>query len=173
MPQERVPRIRKNLESNRDPYIADQERYGVEQCKECRAVYYNHRWYLPDSLPTEVARKKLKESTPRAVLCPACRKIHDQHPGGVVTLSGSFLETHRDDILNLARNEDTLARNTNPLDRIISIDEDGANSIVIQTTKEKLAQRIGRAIQKAYAGELQIQWPEDGNLARVNWRREA
>jgi hypothetical protein len=34
-----------------------------------------------------------------------------------------------------------------------------------------LAQRIGKAIEKAYRGHLDVQQAEDGRLCRVDWRR--
>ena len=39
-------------------------------------------------------------------------------------------------------------------------------------TNEKLAQKIGRALKKAYDGRVEYKWPEDGKLIRVNWRRD-
>jgi hypothetical protein len=172
LPGERVTRIRKNLEANQDPYLADQERHGVEECKECQAIYLNHRWYLPDMVPEGSLAAKLKDSPPAQVLCPACRKTHDHHPGGVLMLSGSFLAAHRQDILNLIHNENHAAQTVNPLDRVISVEEDGDSSLIVLTTREKLAQRVGRAVHKAYSGCLQVHWPEDGNLARVRWHRD-
>jgi hypothetical protein len=89
----------------------------------------------------------------------------------VVTLRGSFLQTHRGEILKIVRNEERRARETNPLERIMGIrDED--ESVVILTTDEKLAQRIGREIRKAYQGTVSYKWSEDANLVRVNWARD-
>ena len=104
--------------------------------------------------------------------CPACRKIADGFPSGVVTLRGSFLRTHRDEILKIVRNEERRARETNPLERIMAIRE-GDESVEILTTDEKLAQRVGREIRKAYQGTVSFKWSEDANLVRVNWSREA
>jgi hypothetical protein len=90
----------------------------------------------------------------------------------VVTLHGGFLRTHRDEILAIVRNEERRARETNPLERIMAIGEaDG--SVEVLTTDEKLAQRIGREIRKAYQGAVSYRWSEDANLVRVNWSRGA
>lgn len=80
--------------------------------------------------------------------CPACRKIADGFPSGVVTLRGKFLQTHRDEILAIVRNEERRARETNPLERIM-------------------------ATRKAYQGTVSYKWSEDANLVRVDWSREA
>jgi hypothetical protein len=42
----------------------------------------------------------------------------------------------------------------------------------ILTTDEKLAQRIGREIRKAFRGTLAFRWSEDANLLRVTWARD-
>jgi hypothetical protein len=36
----------------------------------------------------------------RAV-CPACKRINDDYPAGVIQLSGSFFGQHKEEILNL------------------------------------------------------------------------
>jgi hypothetical protein len=89
----------------------------------------------------------------------------------VVTLHGKFLQTHRDEILSIVRNEERRARETNPLERIMGI-RDENESVEILTTDEKLAQRIGREIRKAYHGTVSYRWSEDANLLRVNWSRD-
>jgi hypothetical protein len=45
--------------------------------------------------------------------------------------------------------------------------------VEVLTTDEKLAQRIGREIRKAYQGAVSYRWSEDANLVRVNWSRGA
>jgi len=57
-----------------------------------------------------------------------------------------------------------------PLERIIEIkEEDG--KIVVTTTYEHLARRIGEAVHRAYKGDLIIQYPEGWKYARVHWVR--
>ncbi len=43
--------------------------------------------------------------------------------------------------------------------------------LVIETTEEKLAEHLGRAVHKAYQGELQVQRGEDNCICRINWKR--
>jgi hypothetical protein len=54
----------------------------------------------------------------------------------------------------------------------MTIKENGRGSIVISTTNEKLAQRLGRAIKKAFHGKLAYNWSHDNKLVRVDWMRE-
>jgi hypothetical protein len=49
---------------------------------------------------------------------------------------------------------------------------EGDGSVEILTTDEKLAQRVGREVRKAYQGTVTYKWSEDANLVRVNWSRD-
>jgi NMD protein affecting ribosome stability and mRNA decay len=160
------PASRKNVDRTRDPYIPRKGPLAAGVCPDCHAISRKKRWYLDEAEYVFLARTG-------AVLrrCPACRKIADGFPSGVVTLCGKFLQTHRDEILAIVRNEERRARETNPLERIMDI-RDGGGSVEILTTDEKLAQRIGREIRKAYHGAASYKWSEDANLLRVNWTRE-
>jgi NMD protein affecting ribosome stability and mRNA decay len=160
------PASRKNVDRTRDPYIPRKGPLDVGVCPECHAISRKKRWHLDEAEYVLLARTG-------AVVrrCPACRKIADGFPSGVVTLRGKFLQTHRDGILAIVRNEERRARETNPLERIMDI-RDGSESVEILTTDEKLAQRIGREIRKAYHGTASYKWSEDANLLRVNWSRD-
>jgi NMD protein affecting ribosome stability and mRNA decay len=160
------PASRKNVDRTRDPYNPRKGPLEVGVCPECHAISRKKRWYMDEAEYVSLARTG-------AVMrrCPACRKIADGFPSGVVTLRGKFLRTHHDEILTIVRNEEARARETNPLERIMGIrEEDG--SVEILTTDEKLAQRIGREIRKAYHGTVSYKWSEDANLVRVDWARE-
>jgi NMD protein affecting ribosome stability and mRNA decay len=161
------PASRKNVDRTRDPYISRKGSLEVGVCPDCHAISRKKRWYLDEAEYVSLARTG-------AVLrrCPACRKIADGFPSGVVTLRGGFLRTHREEILTIVRKEEHRARETNPLERIMAIRE-GDGSVEILTTDEKLAQRIGREVRKAYQGSVSYKWSEDANLVRVNWSREA
>lgn len=161
-------RIRRNIESYNDPYIDDESLPENSVCKNCGSVYTAERWYLKGQVPVD----KVFHSVACMTTCPACRKQTDRVPGGVVTLKGDFLSDHSEEILNLIRNESVKAQSGNPLERIMDM-QSAAGEMVITTTNEKLAQRIGRAIHKAYSGEIDYKFGEDTKQARVNWRREA
>jgi NMD protein affecting ribosome stability and mRNA decay len=160
------PASRKNVDRTRDPYLPRKGPLEVGVCPDCHAINRKKRWYLDEAKYVFLARTG-------AVLrrCPACRKIADGFPSGVVTLHGGFLRIHRDEILSIVRNEERRACETNPLERIMEI-RDADESVEILTTDEKLAQRIGREIRKAYRGTVSYKWSEDVNLLRVNWTRD-
>jgi len=160
------PASRKNVDRTRDPYIPRKGPHEIGVCPDCHAISRKKRWYVNEAEYVSLARTG-------AVLrrCPACRKIADGFPSGVVTLRGKFLQTHRDGILAIVRNEERRARETKPLERIMEIRE-GDGRVEILTTDGKLAQRIGREIRKACHGTASYKWSEDASLLRVNWARE-
>ncbi|MFQ3548225.1 MAG: BCAM0308 family protein [Armatimonadota bacterium] len=135
-------------------------------CEECKSVYSLGRWYSKDEFLATHKRAELGEK----VICPACKRLKEQFPGGVLTLEGDFLLEHRQEILNLIRNETEKAQNFNPLERVMSIDFDGS-VMEITTTNEKLAQRLGKAIHKAYSGDIEYKWSQGNKLARIYWQR--
>ena len=104
------------------------------------------------------------------LICPACRRIADQNPAGIVSLRGEFFEEHKGEIDNLINNTVQAVMVRNPLGRVMntSIEND---VVTITTTDAKLAEKLGRDIFKAYAGELQINWGQADNPVRVDWSR--
>jgi NMD protein affecting ribosome stability and mRNA decay len=151
---------------HKDPYLPRGANGKVAVCEGCQAVYMKKRWYL------KVESAKIANTPVMKVVCPACLKIRDNFPGGIVTLSGDYVIAHKEEFLHLIRNEEQRARGFNPLERVMSIKENGHGSIVINTTNEKLAQRLGRAMKKAFRGEVTYRWSHDDKLVRVDWVRE-
>ncbi len=164
------PASRKNVDRETDPYIPRKSASAVGICPKCRAIYRNKRWVIDEKEFAALTRKGAGTGIAWR-RCPACRKIADGFPAGVVTLSGGYLRDHREDILNLVRNEEKRAMGINPLERIIRL-EDKGEGLEIATTDEKLAQRIGREVRKACQGTVEYKWSEDSKLLRVNWARE-
>ena len=105
-------------------------------------------------------------------LCPACRRINDNFPAGVVTLRGDSAREHKEEMIHLARHQEEAEKNEHPLNRIISIEED-AHGVVINTTDIHLPRRIGEAVHRAFHGEIEDIFEKDGYFVRVNWTREA
>ena len=161
------PASRKNVDRTNDPYIPRKGSPEAGVCPDCHAISRKKRWYVDEAQYEVLARS----GAPRR-RCPACRKIADGFPSGVVTLRGRFLRGHRDEILTVARNEERRARGINPLERIMGTRERG-DGMEILTTDGKLAQRIGREIRKAFHGTVDYKWSEDESLLRVTWVRDA
>ena len=144
-----------------EPY---QPRRGLPDgtvCKGCGIVYHNKRWQIVEG---SVAAQK------GDVLCPACQRIVGEDPAGVVTLSGPFLAQHREEILNTVKQQEVKHREKNPLGRIMEIKEENGG-IVVTTTEDKLAQKIGRELYKSQRGELHYKWSHEQRMVRVDWTR--
>ncbi len=163
------PAHKKNVTRETDPYIPTKTAPAISVCPGCRAICRNKRWYMDEKEFAALTRKKA--GAPASRHCPACRKIADGFPGGLVTLRGDFVRKHREEIRNLVRNEEKRAMGFNPLARIIHLKE-SEDGFEVSTTAEKLAQRIGRGVQKACSGTITYKWSEDSKLLRVNWVRE-
>ena len=129
-------------------------------CKQCGIVYHNKRWQV----------EHLQNESSCEVLCPACQRIEDHNPGGVVTLSGPYLAVHKEEILNRIKQEEAKSRQKNPIGRIMEIKEEDGR-ITVTTTEDKLAQKLGREVYKSQKGQLHYQWSHDQRMVRVEWTR--
>ena len=96
--------------------------------------------------------------------------MRDGYPAGIVTLSGSFLVDHREEIVNLAKNLAKKENEEHPLKRIMEMAESD-EGIRLTTTDSRLARTIGDALARAYEGELHYEYTED-DLLRVTWKRD-
>lgn len=144
-----------------DPYHQQWKPRGPAVCPDCGAVFQEGRWQWM-SAPTDSEHE----------LCPACRRIKDNYPAGIVTLAGSFLKEHQDEILHLARHQEELENSEHPLNRIMNIREE-AGGLEITTTDIHLPRRIGEAIHRAYHGDLDYHYEAEKYFLRVRWSRDA
>ncbi|MBW3625175.1 MAG: ATPase [Armatimonadetes bacterium] len=129
----------------------------------------NDRWYRHDKAPAEAQSPDAHRVD---VICPGCKQVQDHNPGGVLTLSGQFLIEHNEEIMNLIQHEDEKARGVNPLEKIMEMNKDGEDTLVITTTNEFLVQRLGKAVHRAYNGDIEIKFGGDDVPVRVNWHRD-
>ncbi len=150
-----------------DPYVARGVPAGRAVCKECTAIYEKKRWRFDEAAYAKLTA--LKQT--KTVTCPACVKTHDRYPEGVLTLRWPGLSDHRGDVLGLLRKEAARAKSVNPLERIMKI-EDEKGELRVFTTNNKLAQRMGHAMERAYHGKAHYQWSHRDKLVRVYWERE-
>jgi hypothetical protein len=129
-------------------------------CPRCKAVFHKGRWTWAARTPAKAHQE----------ICPACHRIEDKFPAGIVHLNGPFIKTHREEVLNAVRHQEEMANKEHPLCRIIGIDESD-EEIVVTTTDMHLPRRIGEALWHAYHGELKLHYAEDARLIRMNWKR--
>lgn len=149
-----------------DPYLMRNPPLDRAICRQCHAIYHHKHWILDENIYHEM----VKGNGVAWDTCPGCQKIADHYPMGVVQLRGNYMRAHKDEIINLVHNEEERARGFNPLERIYSI-QDLGDRIEIETTNEKLAQRIGRRLRRAHQGEVHFKWSGDNKFIRVEWER--
>jgi hypothetical protein len=126
-----------------DPYAMLKAPKGRAVCQNCRAIYANKRWYFDDG----EARTLMASPRTQKLVCPACQKIRDDYPEGIVTLKWSDLREHEAEIRGLIGNVEARALSVNPLERVMKIVR-RRKDLEVQTTNDRLAQRIGRELEK-------------------------
>jgi len=156
-----LPKSRGNRlvqETVHDPYKARRKSSGLAVCTECGVVFDRGRWAwrLPPAKVLEM-------------VCPACRRIRDKVPAGVLHISGPILETHREQVLNLVRNEAEAEKKARPLHRMMEIAEQD-DGLLLTTTDTHLPRRIGNALHQAFHGELALPYGKDARVFRADWR---
>jgi NMD protein affecting ribosome stability and mRNA decay len=158
----------RNTQDTHDPYYNQSRPKDPSYCKACHAIYHNKHWHFDER---EFKTLQSGHSNNTAVYCPACRKIQDKFASGIVTLKGDFVRRHREEIINLVKNEEKRAMGLNPLERLIEVSP-SKEGLQITTTHEKLAQRIGKRLHRSFRGNVAYQWTPQDKMARVSWDRE-
>ena len=131
------------------------------RCPSCGAIYTRGRW-TSSVKPLGNIRAIRK--------CPACLQQKDDFPGGVLRLSGTFLQANRREILKRVRNIAAAERRTHPLERILRIEEHEAETSVLFTTEHLLA-RVGKALRDAFGGKLRLRFGPEREQATATLRR--
>lgn len=149
---------RAQLDPASDPYHPRRQPGGPVVCPQCGVVHAHGRWQW--GTPPEAAKPEL---------CPACLRIKDDLPAGILTLHGRFAQPRLDEIIALARHQEAAEKQEHPLNRIMRITET-AEALEIATTDIHLPRRIGEALRRAFHGELDMAFEEDAYFARLDWR---
>lgn len=144
-----------------DPYLSRGKLTEPTVCPECSAVYHKGSWKWK-SAPRDAAMH----------LCPACQRIQDHVPAGILWISGDYYVEHKDEILQLIRHTEEREKAQHPLERIISMDEskDG-RQIEITFTGIHLTKGVGAALQHAHHGHFEITFSERDDVVRASWQR--
>ncbi|MCG7199973.1 ATPase [Marinobacter pelagius] len=159
---ERGRRDRLIQEEIHDPYMARSKPPEPTVCPQCSAVFQKGRWQWSAEPGGNV----------HEMMCPACERIRDDMPGGILTLSGAFLGKHRDEILKLIRNKVEEEKAQHPMKRLMGVEDGPEGELVVKFTDLHLPRGTGEAIERAYDGDLDIQYTKESNLVRVYWKRD-
>jgi hypothetical protein len=149
-------------EYRHDPYFVREKYSEPSVCRKCGVVFQDGIFEWMKNPPADS----------HEITCPACQRIRDDYEGGVVFLEGGFLAGHWEDIRNLIENTADREARERPLERILEWRNEGDDTVVIRTTYEHLARRIGEAVHRAYKGDLELKYPDGEKYVRAHWRRD-
>jgi len=153
---------RAQLDHILDPYQAQHKPHEPTACPQCGAIYHRGRWQWG-------RRPDAAHEAP----CPACRRIADGMPAGIVTVHPGSTPELQAEMTGLVRNEEAAEKQEHPLNRIISIDPSSDGGLSISTTDIHLPRRLGEALHRTYHGTLDMHFDEGGYFVRVDWRPPA
>ena len=154
---------RKKLDVFHDTFLPRRSPAEVIQCRGCGAFYHRRRWSLTAPPGFDATARQAE------LFCPACQKIKAHSVSGEVHVRG-VEEKDRGEILRLLRNEAAQAREKNPLERIMRLAATG-DDWMVETTTEKLAQRLGRSLRKARGGKVNYTWSHNNKFVHVVWNQ--
>lgn len=143
-----------------DPYKAGGKLRQPTVCPQCQAVFHDGRWRW-------IARPAEAEEQ----LCPACHRINDKFPAGIVTIETAAVPEHKEEILRLLRNTEKAERKEHALGRIMEI-EDKAGRLTVTTTDIHLPRRIGEALERSFQGRSSFDYDDNSYFVRVHWARQ-
>ena len=132
-------------------------------CRYCHAVYNGKGWIAFEKMDPKMIDEL------RASVCPACHETMSHLSDGVLHIQGAGVKPHLQDIKNLIMRMGKQAEAKNILDRVERIDAE-RTGIVVYTTMNQLAVRIGKNVASAYkGGKLVIKWSKQDKPVEVYW----
>ncbi len=149
-----------------DPYLSEAGLKEPAICQSCQALYRHKRWQLNPATAAELQNDPGTTWT----TCPACLKAAEHYPEGIVTLRGDYLWNHEEEIRNILQKEAGRIMVKNPIARIIRMETEG-DAMVIETTEQKLAEHLGRVLQRSHRGQFHLDWSGSPRVCRVFWER--
>jgi hypothetical protein len=79
------------------------------------------------------------------------------------------LRENEPEIRGLIANGEARAVSVNPLDRVMKIVR-RKKELEVQTTNDRLSQRLGRALVRSYKGKAAYSWAHRDMMVRVTWQ---
>lgn len=145
----------------KDPYREGAKYVEPTVCPDCGAVFHKGRWQWGES-----------QADAHVHRCPACSRIHDRVPAGILTIGGEFYREHREEIEHLIHNLEAKEKAEHPLERIMEMEmTEQQDQIVIRLTGIHLTKGIGEALHHAYQGQFEFQYAGEDSVMHAVWTR--
>ncbi len=139
---------------------------GVSICPTCQAVWEHKRWRIADEAFVRlVAAAGVAQRT-----CPACKQIAGRQFDAHLVLEGELLESRRDEVVHLILATERELRRDNPMFRLAAV-VPGQEALEVWTIGTHLAERLGRAIERAFGGELTVHHDRGDGPMQLHWRQ--
>lgn len=137
---------------------------GFMICTGCGAEYHDKRWHVIDTSLSRPAGLEVEKG-----LCPGCHRVDNKIVEGLVVLEvGSMKPERLRELLSLVKHVETECWQENPASRMVRCAE-GEGRIEIDTTTTWLATRLGKSIDKAFKGRLDIKPSPAEETVYVHW----
>jgi hypothetical protein len=154
------PRRARRIDADADPFATSEKPPEPAACPRCGLVVRAGRWVEGSAAHGAAALE-----------CPACRRIAQDLPDGILTVGGSFVAAHDTEIRGLVHHVEENEKRNHALARIFGIETEG-KELVVKTTERRLAESIGRALERAYGGTLERIEGDKSSPLRVRWQRD-
>lgn len=135
---------------------------GFRVCSQCGAEYHDKHWYSADS-SLEVPDRVREES-----VCPGCYRVEKRIWNGEVLIEGLDKLVSKSELKSLLKRVEHECWLDNPTCRIIGTVETEAR-LEMKTTTAWLARRLGKEVEKAFNGRLEINELTDKEMVYVHW----
>ena len=136
-------------------------------CPSCGAVFAKSRWTHARQVKAAVRRDKGFVIE----ICPSCRRRRSGVPHGYVHVDGEFFPRHRQEMEQLLHHEVEHALEDNPLEQVLGWESLDGGGLLVTTATGHLAERLGRALEKAYDGAVHYGFSHENKLAHIWWHR--
>jgi hypothetical protein len=73
--------------------------------------------------------------------------------------------------MQLVHNKVEEQKKQHPMKRLMAVEDQRDGGVAVTFTDTHLPRGVGEAIERAYEGELDIQYTEESGIVRVYWKR--
>jgi hypothetical protein len=142
--------------SNRSP---KNRKFKSIKCPECGVVFHHGKWKWDNKLYLDCQWRS----------CPACRKIKEQRPSGLLTLSGQTVQTKRSRVFRAIYKKIEQTKKHYPMNRLIKLDELPNGLKSLSFTDGQSPERIGRQLMKLFGGRLERKNAVTSDVSHLKW----